>query len=381
MYDRKQIFENLGSESAFFWGARQTGKTTLLKMKFPNSIYIDLLLNTEFLRFNTTPDLLRQIVEAKQPQEPVIIDEIQRLPDLLNEIHWLITNKGIRFILSGSSPRKIVRGGNNLLGGRALRYELFPLVSSEIENFNLLKALNSGLLPRHYLADNPKKLLEAYIGSYLKDEIMAESKIRNIGAFSRFLESAAFSNSEILNYSNIATDCGISSVTVKEYFQILEDTMIGRFLPAFTKRAKRRIIAAPKFYFFDVGIANILLKRSKIEHKSENFGHAFEHFIYTEIYAHSQYSGLKYDISYWRTATTNIEVDFILGESEIAIEVKSSDSISGRHLKGLSQFSEDYKPKRSIIVSMDDYYRKIDHIEIMPWKFFLEELWSNKLMA
>lgn len=381
MYDRKQIFENLGSESAFFWGARQTGKTTLLKMKFPNSIYIDLLLNTEFLRFNTTPYLLRQIVEAKQPQEPVIIDEIQRLPDLLNEIHWLITNKGIRFILSGSSPRKIVRGGNNLLGGRALRYELFPLVSSEIENFNLLKALNSGLLPRHYLADNPKKLLEAYIGSYLKDEIMAESKIRNIGAFSRFLESAAFSNSEILNYSNIATDCGISSVTVKEYFQILEDTMIGRFLPAFTKRAKRRIIAAPKFYFFDVGIANILLKRSKIEYKSENFGHAFEHFIYTEIYAHSQYSGLKYDISYWRTATTNIEVDFILGESEIAIEVKSSDSISGRHLKGLSQFSEDYKPKRSIIVSMDDYYRKIDHIEIMPWKFFLEELWSNKLMA
>lgn len=381
MYDRKQIFEDLGSESAFFWGARQTGKTTLLKMKFPNSIYIDLLLNTEFLRFNTTPDLLRQIVEAKQPQEPVIIDEIQRLPDLLNEIHWLITNKGIRFILSGSSPRKIVRGGNNLLGGRALRYELFPLVSSEIENFNLLKALNSGLLPRHYLADNPKKLLEAYIGSYLKDEIMAESKIRNIGAFSRFLESAAFSNSEIINYSNIATDCGISSVTVKEYFQILEDTMIGRFLPAFTKRAKRRIIAAPKFYFFDVGIANILLKRSKIEHKSENFGHAFEHFIYTEIYAHSQYSGLKYDISYWRTATTNIEVDFILGESEIAIEVKSSDSISGRHLKGLSQFSEDYKPKRSIIVSMDDYYRKIDHIEIMPWKFFLEELWSNKLMA
>ncbi len=381
MYDRKQIFEDLGSESAFFWGARQTGKTTLLKMKFPNSIYIDLLLNTEFLRFNTTPDLLRQIVEAKQPQEPVIIDEIQRLPDLLNEIHWLITNKGIRFILSGSSPRKIVRGGNNLLGGRALRYELFPLVSAEIENFNLLKALNSGLLPRHYLADNPKKLLEAYIGSYLKDEIMAESKIRNIGAFSRFLESAAFSNSEILNYSNIATDCGISSVTVKEYFQILEDTMIGRFLPAFTKRAKRRIIAAPKFYFFDVGIANILLKRSKIEHKSENFGHAFEHFIYTEIYAHSQYSGLKYDISYWRTATTNIEVDFILGESEIAIEVKSSDSISGRHLKGLSQFSEDYKPKRSIIVSMDDYYRKIDHIEIMPWKFFLEELWSNKLMV
>lgn len=381
MYDRKQIFEDLGSESAFFWGARQTGKTTLLKMKFPNSIYIDLLLNTEFLRFNTTPDLLRQIVEAKQPQEPVIIDEIQRLPDLLNEIHWLITNKGIRFILSGSSPRKIVRGGNNLLGGRALRYELFPLVSSEIENFNLLKALNSGLLPRYYLADNPKKLLEAYIGSYLKDEIMAESKIRNIGAFSRFLESAAFSNSEILNYSNIATDCGISSVTVKEYFQILEDTMIGRFLPAFTKRAKRRIIAAPKFYFFDVGIANILLKRGKIEHKSENFGHAFEHFIYTEIYAHSQYSGLKYDISYWRTATTNIEVDFILGESEIAIEVKSSDSISGRHLKGLSQFSEDYKPKRSIIVSMDDYYRKIDHIEIMPWKFFLEELWSNKLMA
>ncbi|NHB67703.1 ATP-binding protein [Perlabentimonas gracilis] len=379
MYIRLQTFEGIGRESAFLWGARQTGKTTLLKHLFPDSIYIDLLLNSEFLRFTQNQDLLSQIVEVNQTNKPVIIDEIQRIPQLLNEIHWLITNKSVQFILSGSSPRNILRSGVNLLGGRALRYELYPFVFNEIENFDLVKALNFGLIPRHYLSANPKKLISAYIGSYLKDEISAEAKLRNINAFAKFLESAAFSNGEIVNYSNIATDCGVSSVTVKEYFQILEDTLIGRFLPAYTKKAKRRVISSPKFYFFDIGIANFLLKRHNIDFRSESFGSAFEHFIYLELFAHSRYSDLNYDISYWRTAS-QIEVDFILGDAEIALEVKATEMISSRHIKSLKQFADEFKPKRLIVVSNDKYYRKMEDVEIMPYAFFLKELWSGRII-
>src|SRR5690606_13120709 len=239
--------------------------------------------------------------------------------------------------------------GANLLGGRALRYELFPLISNEINNFDLIRALNNGLLPRHYLSDNPKKMISAYIGNYLRDEIVGEAKIRNVNVFSQFLEAAAFSNGEIVNYANIATDCGVSAPTIKEYFQILQDTMIARFVPAYQKKPKRRVILTPKFYYFDIGIVNHLLKRAKIEQGSESFGNAFEHFIYNEIYAHSSYSGLDYPISYWRTAS-QIEVDFILGNNEVAVEVKSSNKINERHLSGLKSFSEEYKVKHSILV-------------------------------
>jgi len=379
MYIRKQIFEGLNNESAFLWGARQTGKSTLLKYLFPNSLYFDLLLNNEFMRFQTNPSLLREIIEKTNFQQPVIINEIQRIPELLNEIQWLIVNKNIRFILSGSSPRNILRKGYNLLGGRAIRYELYPLVYPEINDFDLLKALNYGLLPRHYLSAKPEKLLSAYLGSYLKDEIIAEAKIRNISSFTKFLEMAAFSNGEIVNFSNIATDCGVSSPTVKEYFQILEDTLTGRFLPSYQKKAKRRVIMTPKFYFFDIGIANYLLKRTKINLGSEAFGKTFEHFIYLEIYAHSFYSDLNYKISYWRTAT-QIEVDFILGDAEVAIEVKSTDLAQPRHLKGLYQFAEEFNTKSLILISNDPYPRQIENITIMPWKYFLEELWSNKII-
>ena len=181
----------------------------------------------------------------------------------MNDIHWLIENRKIQFILCGSSPRKIVHQGGNLLGGRAVRYELYPLVSTEITDFDIIRALNNGLVPRHYLSANPGKVLSGYIGSYLRDEIAAEARIRNIGSFTRFLEAAAFSNGEMVNYTNIAADCGVTSPTVKEYFQILEDTMIGRFIQSYQKKPKRRVISAPRFYYFDVGIAGYLLKKGE----------------------------------------------------------------------------------------------------------------------
>lgn len=379
MYNRKQVFLGSEQESIFFWGARQTGKSTLLKTLFPNALWFDLLLSDEYERLSKKPELLREIILANRNVSLVIIDEIQRLPNLLNEVHWLISNHKVRFILSGSSPRKILRGGFNLLGGRALRYELYPLISVEIPDFDLIRALNHGLLPRHYDSANPRKLLSSYIGSYLQDEIVAEARIRNVHTFSRFLEVAALTNGEMINYTNIASDCGISAKTIKEYFQILEDTLIGRYLPSFQKRPKRRVITAPKFYMFDIGITNYLLNRTKIEKGTELFGKAFEHFIYQEIYAHSRYSDVNYPMYYWRTAS-QIEIDFVLGDHEVAIEVKATDQATVRHLKGLKAFAEEYDVKKLILVSNDPLPRLVDDIEILPWKVFLERLWKDEII-
>jgi predicted AAA+ superfamily ATPase len=380
MFSREQKFLESENESLFFWGARQTGKSTLLKALYGEALWFDLLLADVYERLLRNPTLLRETILANPLIKTVIIDEIQRIPELLNEIHWLIVNTSARFILSGSSPRKIIRTQTNLLGGRELRYELYPLVSAEIPDFNLLKALNDGLLPKHYTSPNPNRLISAYIGNYLKDEIANEAQIRKINIFSRFLEAAAFSNGEMVNYANIASECGISAPTVASYFQILEDTLIGRFLPVYQKKPKRRVIQAPKFYFFDLGIVNFLIKRGKIAFKSEAFGHAFEHFIYQELYAHSHYSLLEYSISYWRTAS-QIEIDFVLGQNQVAIEVKSSDRISNKHLRGLRAFMEEYELEKAIVVCTEPMPRIHNGIHILPWQVFLKKLWSGEIIS
>jgi len=379
MYNRKQLFLGSGRESLFLWGARQTGKSTLLKTLFPDALWFDLLISSEYKRLSAKPDILRETVLANVNIQPVIIDEIQRIPDLLNEVHWLISNHNVRFILSGSSARKILRSGSNLLGGRALRYELYPLVSAEIPDFDLMRAINNGLLPRHYDATNPQRMISAYIGNYLHDEIVTEARLRNAGTFARFLEVAALTNGEMVNYTNIASDCGVSATTVKEYFQILEDTLIGRYLPSFQKRPKRRVITAPKFYLFDVGIANNLLTRGRIELGTELFGKAFEHFIYQEIYAHSRYSENEYPICYWRTAS-QLEIDFVLGDHEVAIEVKATEQVSERHYRGLKAFIEEYTVKKAIIISNDPLPRLAGNILILPWKVFLDRLWAGEII-
>ena len=382
MFNRNQGLKGLGRESCFLWGARQTGKSTLLKRLYPRARVYDLLLSDTFERLVRRPSLLREeiLAEGGRIHGPVIVDEVQKVPLLLDDIQWLIVNHGVQFILSGSSARKLKRGGGNLLGGRALRYELYPLVSGEIPNFNLLRALNHGLLPRHYLAEDAQPMVHAYLGDYLKEEIAAEALSRNVPAFARFLEAASFSNGEIVNYQNVAAECGVSSHTVKEYFQILEDTLLAYSIPSFRKRPKRRVIHAPKFYFFDVGLANVLLKRGKIAYRGEAFGRAFEHFILQEIAAHRSYSGLHYPLSYWRTAS-QIEVDFILGDAEVAVEIKGTEMAMERHLRGLRAFGEEYKVKKLIAVSLDARPRSVNGVQVLPWADFLQRLWGGDIIS
>ena len=385
MYKRVLNIDLAREETVFLWGPRQAGKSTLLHSLFPESIYKDLLKSDVYMPLLNKPSLLREELEAAEIKRdtqkyPVIIDEVQKVPALLDEIHWLIENRGIRFVLCGSSARKLKRDKANLLGGRAIRYELYPLVFPEIDDFDLQKALNNGLMPRHYLSKHPQRLLQSYINDYLKEEIYSESLTRNLPAFSRFLEVSALSNGELINFSNIASECSISAPTVREYYNITIDTLLGRFLPAFRKKSKRRQILAPKFYYFDVGVTSKLSFREKIIQGSDCFGKAFEHFIINEVTAYASYSEKFFKLAYWKSAS-GFEVDLVLGDAEVIIEIKSATEIRSRHLKGMRAFKEEFNARKYLVVSLDKEPRKTsDSIEILPWKNFLEQLWQGEIM-
>ena len=377
--DRILTIPELEEDSVFLWGARQTGKSTFLKSIYPEAHYYDLLLPDVYSRLQRKPERLIQELQHLDHNELVIIDEVQMLPNLLNAVHWLIVNRNIRFLLCGSSARKLKRLGANMLGGRAVRRQLFPLVSREIPDFDIVKAVNNGMLPRHYLINDPWNRLEGYIGNYLQQEIEAEALSRNLSTFSRFLEVAALTDGEMVNYQNIATDCGVSANTIKAYFDILQETMIGYYIPAFRNVQKRRLIKASRFYFFDVGIVNYLCNRRKMEPGSTDFGHGFEHLIVQELMAYLSYTHSRKTISYWRT-TSGYEVDIIYGDAEVAIEVKASSEVQSRHLKGLKAFSEEHPAARAIIVSLDAAYRRINQVEVWPVTQFLNALWNGDIL-
>ncbi|MCQ2975639.1 MAG: AAA family ATPase [Bacteroidales bacterium] len=377
---RKIKFDEISEDSIFFWGARQTGKSTILKELFPNVPYYDLLKSEVFSKYNLKPSLLREECLMLDEGDIVIIDEVQKIPALLNEVHWLIVNKDIHFILCGSSARKLKRVGANLLGGRAIRKVMFPLVSAEIPNFDIDKAINYGTLPRHYLVNNPIKRLQAYIGDYLQQEIISEALVRNLDSFTRFLEVASLCDSEIVNYAKIATDCGISAKTVKEYFSILEETLIGQFIPAYTKVVKRQVKIAPKFYFFDIGIVNFLLNKTPIKRKTAEYGHGFEHIIIQEITAYLNYNNSMKKLSFWHTQNNLYEVDAIIGDAEVAIEIKSTEEVNSSHLKGLKAFSEEYPNCRLMVVSLDEKPRLMNNVEIWSVNIFFQKLWNNKII-
>ena len=276
---------------------------------------------------------------------------------------------------------EVEKGQANLLGGRAWRFELFPLVSKEVENLNLLKALNHGLIPSHYIQKNYRRSLRSYVQDYLKEEVFHEGLTRNIPAFSRFFEAIGYAHGSLVNYSNIARECGVSSKTVKEYYQILVDTLLGTFVLPFKKRQERQVISkAPKFYLFDPGVAGAIIKRTVEAEKGELFGHAFEHFIYLEMLAHSSYHEIDYPINFWRTKSGQ-EVDFILGGGEVAVEVKGSAMVDKRALRPMKSFIDLYGPKQAIVVCNEKEERLHNGIKIMPWRLFLQKLWQDEIIS
>lgn len=372
-------------QSAFLWGARSTGKSTFLKQKFPKSIYYDLL-NTDVLnKLRIRPAILREELNL-QPDEtlqyPIIIDEVQKVLQLLDEIHWLIENKGLSFILCGSSARKLKRGAANLLGGRAWKFNFYPLTFLEVDDFDLLRALNQGLIPSIYQSSHYKRAFRAYVDLYLKEEIQAEGLVRNLPGFARFLDLVGFTNTELLNYKKIATDCGVDAKTVKEYYNILLDTLIGCYVYPFSKNEKRQVISStPKFYLFDVGIGCYLSKKPVLELRGASAGNAFEHYILMELTAYIGINELGYKIQYWRTKTGH-EVDFITEDGSVAIEVKISNNPRKTDYKGLLTYSKDHNPRLAIVVCLASEPRKTsDNILVLPWKNFLNDLWAGKIIS
>lgn len=368
-------------DSVFLFGARQTGKTTLLTSRYPDARLYDLLERKTYERLQRNPELLEQELALLPDNSLVIIDEIPLLPELLNQVHRLIVKRNMRFVLCGSSARKLKRQGVNTLGGRALPVYLYPLVSAEIEDFDLIKAVNQGMLPRHYLATPATawQRLQAYVSVYLKEEIKAESLVRNLQTFNRFMEIAALTDGEMVNYSNMAGDCGVDAKTIKEYFAILQDTLIGYMIPAYTKVKKRKLRQAPKFYYFDVAIPNYLLGRKMLQPGSADFGHAFEHLMMQEIIAYLGYNGYNDYLSYWHTYN-DYEVDAVLGDAEVAVEFKSCAEVQSRHLSGLKAFKEEHPEARLIIVSLDEAPRLFNGVEVYPAKDFLHLLWNHKIL-
>lgn len=376
-------------QSAFLWGARQTGKSAYLKAHYPRSIYYDLLDTHEVIRLTKSPYLLREEILAQKAlalSEPVIIDEIQKVPELLNEVHKLIEDHQIQFILCGSSARQLKSQSTNLLGGRAWPFHFYPLCYPEIPQFDLLKALQHGLIPKHYLSPSEyiKEYLRAYIDTYLTEEIKNEGLVRNLRGFSQFLDVAGLTNGEMINANNIARDCGIDRTTVQSYYQILVDTLIGYYIYPYRKKVKRDLIlATPKFYLFDVGIANYLAGQNVTSLQGVVAGKSFEHYILIEILAYHGISRKDREVSYWRTKT-GLEVDFILGKAEVAIEVKISAQVHQEDLKGLIAFCEEHPTAKALVISNDKAVRELQVndqccIQILPWRVFLERLWSHTI--
>ena len=376
----KRIFQisNELESSIFLFGARQTGKTTILHQQFPNAILFDLLDTNLRSRLSRRPALLFETLRDKPEGTLIIIDAIPEVPELLNEIHRLIVERQLIFILCGSSARKLKRKGHNTLGGRALPVNLYPLVSTEIPNFDIDRAVTYGMIPSHYLARNPARLLAGYIDVYLKEEIKEEALVRNLDAFHRFLEVAALTDGEIINNNNIAQECGVHATTVNAYFDILEDTLIGYRIPAYTKVMQRRLVQAPRFYYFDIGITNHLLHRKELVRGTPEYGHAFEHLVMQELIAWLHYTHIEEKLSYWRTYT-GIEVDAIIGDARVAIEIKSTEEIQSKHLKNLRIFAQEHPQSRLIVVSLDIFTRRIDKIECLHVMDFFHQLWNEGL--
>ena len=368
--------EMLRQRSCFLFGPRQTGKSTLIRQQLATLPTYNLLDEALFVRLLRHPGLIR---EALTPEtEAVVIDEIQRLPALLNEVHLMIEEHGVRFFLTGSSARSLRRKGVNLLGGRARAHTLHPFVRRELgARFDLARALEFGLLPGIYFSDAPTEDLAAYAGNYVREEVAAEASVRNIGAFGRFLTVAALAHGEMVNFVNLASDSQVPPSTVREYYAILKDTFIAHELPAFAETAKRKAITTAKYYLFDIGVARHLQGRAGLAPGTPEYGNAFESYVFQEIKAYCDYHRLQTP-RYWRSKS-GFEVDFVF--ERVAVETKAKAVVGTRDLRGLRALREEGVFEHYILASMEPRPRLVDGIRILPWQVFIDELWDGALVT
>ena len=363
----KRIIDFPAEKSCFLFGPRGTGKSFLLRRQFENDIYIDLLESETYFRLIGSPEKLESYI-PKGYSDAIIIDEIQKIPKLLDEVHRLIEKYGYRFILTGSSARKLKKQDINLLAGRALTFYMHPLCYKELlSDFDIGHSLKYGHLPCAYTEKDPASYLSSYVVSYLKEEVLQEGLTRNLSAFSRFLETASFSQGEVLNLSEIARECSLNRKLVENYFTILEDLLLAIRLPVFTKKAKRKMIQHPKFYLFDVGVFRSIRPRGPLDSPEEIEGPALETLFLQEVRAVNDYHKLGYDIFYWRTSN-QIEVDFVLyGQRGIhAFEIKRKSVYTSRDTKSLKLFLKDYPMSKAYLLYGGDKRYFEDGIQIIP---------------
>ena len=379
MYKRIFDIENRLDEGMFIFGGRQVGKSTLLRERFPKAIYVDLLDPDTRKRFRRRAMDFYEMLVKYPPKTLVIVDEIQKLPELLDVVHKLMVENGLHFILSGSSARKVKKAGVNQLGGRANEEHLYPLVYAEIPDYDFGRAIQNGMIPRHYDVKDARVRLKNYVNLYLREEIEEEALVQNIDTFERFLEVAAVTNTEILNFDNIASDCGVSVNTAKAYFKILYDTLLGFEVKPYRKVIKRKLYQTSKFYFFDVGIPNYLLHRFHLMPGTPEYGHAFESLVMQEIRAYLGYSDSEEELTYWHTYNKD-EVDAVIGDARVAIEIKSTDHIESEHKKGLQRFVEEHPDAKQIIVSRDTLKRRSGNIDLYYVTDFFKALWAGEII-
>lgn len=364
-------------KSHFLFGPRATGKSTLVRQQLPQAEYINLLDNALHFKLLNAPQTLETLIDPTNAQNRhVVIDEVQLVPQLLNEVHRLIEEKGWHFLLTGSSARKLKRGQANLLAGRAREAQLFPLTYHEIPHFDLERYLSFGGLPSVYQSEEPYEDLHAYVNTYLKEEIQAEAHVRKIPSFAKFLNLSALTNGQMLNFTQIASDAAVTGTAVREYYYLLEDTFMGFFLPSYKNTMKRKAVSTAKFYYFDIGVVHALKQLRGVLPNSEDYGWAFEHFIGMELRAYLSYQRLFWPLTYWQTPAGR-EVDFIVGD-HLAIEVKATSSVQKRHLSGLMALAEENQFKHLILVSQDPNVQRVGPILVLPWRVFLDQLWGHE---
>jgi len=372
MYTR--LYKQPESQSFFIFGPRGVGKSLWLRTVFKADCFIDLLRAETYNSLSANPSRMEELIPPNA--KSVVLDEVQKLPSLLDEVHRLIETRKLRFALTGSSARKLKKQGVNLLAGRALTTYMHPLSTRELGNdFNLRKSLQVGHLPMAYTADQPQEYLHSYIKTYLKEEIQQEGLVRNLMGFSRFLESASYSQGQLLNISKVASDSAVDRKVVEEYFRILEDFLVAIRIPPFTKRATRAVTRHPKFFFFDCGIYRTLRPKGPLDSTAEIDGPALETLVLQELRAVNEYSGLRYEFFYWGLQR-GPDVDFVMyGEhGMIAIEVKRTNRLRGGELDGLVAFKKQYRQAACFFVYLGNEERQIDGISVLPAERFFHEL-------